>query len=436
MLKFLLKSVLVIGVLVGIGYVGYPPIAKQIAERNKPRWRTAQIEIGTITKVVNATGTIRPTKSVQVGSFVSGPIQDLFVEFNQEVKKDEILATIDPRLFAANVARDEASLVTRVADVERVEALLQRAINDENRAIELRKENVDFIAKSEMDQVKFNVLSLRAQLAIAKAQIKQAEATLTNSQANLDYCEIKSPEDGMIIDRKVEPGQTLAAQFQTPELFVVGVGLREKMHVFADVDESEIGLIRQADLEDQPVTFTVTAYPDDLFEGFIEEVRFSSAETQNVVTYPVVVGSANPDLKLLPGMTADLSFQIKKLENVRKIPKAALRFYPPDKKYVHPDDHKIIDGTAFVSETSNEEDDASQEVPATERIMASRRAKKRHVWKIDGELLRAVEVEIGLSDNSFSELISGDLDENTRLVTGQKAKGEDSGQSPVQVKTN
>lgn len=435
MLKFLLKSTLVIGVLVGIGFVGYPPIAKSIAERNKPRWRTTKVEKGTITKVVNATGTVKPTKSVQVGSFVSGPIQDLFVEFNQEVKRDEVLATIDPRLFAANVARDKATLATRVADVTRVEALLQRAVNDEQRALELRAENVDFIAKSELDQVKFNVLSLKAQLTIAEAQIEQAQATLTNSQANLDYCEIKSPEDGMIINRTVEPGQTLAAQFQTPELFVVGVGLREKMHVFADVDESEIGLIRQAAEEEQPVSFTVTAYPDDLFEGLIEEVRFSSAETQNVVTYPVVVGSPNPELKLLPGMTADLSFQIQEKDDVIKIPKSALRFYPPDKKYVHPDDHKIIDGTAFASSDSGEdEDDAMLDVPAPERIKASKRAKKRHVWKLEGDLLRAVEVEIGLSDNSFSELLSGDLDENTELVTGQKAKGEDAGPSPVKVR--
>ena len=434
MLKFLLKSALVIGVLVGIGYAAYPPIAKQIAERNKPRWRTTRVQQGMITKVVNATGTVKPTKSVQVGSFVSGPIQNLFVEFNQEVKKDEVLATIDPRLIAANVARDEATLATREADVERVTALLQRAINDESRAIELRNENIDFIAKSEMDQVKFNVLSLRAQLTIAEAQIDQAKATLKNSLANLDYCEIKSPEDGMIINRTVEPGQTLAAQFQTPELFVVGVGLREKMHVFADVDESEIGLIRQAADEEQPVTFTVTAYPDDLFEGLIEEVRFSSAETQNVVTYPVVVGSPNPDLKLLPGMTADLSFQIKKLDNVVKIPKSALRFYPPDKKYVHPDDHKIIDGSAFENSDLDNDEDQTTQIPATDRIKASKSAKKRHVWKIEGELLRAVEVEIGLSDNSFSELISGDLDENTELVTGQKAKGEDDGPSPIKVK--
>ena len=335
-MKFFLKFLVVIAILVGIGYAAYPSIAEAIAERNKPRWRTEKVDKGTITKVVNATGTVKPTKSVQVGSFVSGPIVNLHVEFNQEVKQGEMLAEIDPRLFAANVARDKATLATRRAEVQRVEALLQQARNDEARGLALREKNIDFIAQSEMDQLKFGRISLEAQLTIANASIDQAIATLTNSQANLDYCEIRSTEDGMIIDRKVEPGQTLAAQFQTPELFVIGVGMREKMHIFADVDESEIGLIRTAADEKQPVTFTVTAYPDDLFEGLIEEVRFSSAETQNVVTYPVVVGSPNPDLKLLPGMTADLSFQIAKIEDVIRIPKSCASVFPSRQKICAP----------------------------------------------------------------------------------------------------
>lgn len=423
-MKLLIRLLIVLAILGGIGYAAYPAISKQIAERNKPRWRTAKVEKGTITKIVNATGTVRPVKKVQVGSVVSGPIDELYVEFNQEVKENELLATIDPRLFAANVARDKASLATRIAEVERVKALLQQARNDESRAAALREENVDFIAQSELDQVKFNRMSLEAQLTIAQASIDQAKASLSNSEANLFYCEIRSPEAGMIIDRKVEPGQTLAASFQTPEMFVVGVGMREKMHIFADVDESEIGLIRQAADDEQPVTFTVTAYPDDLFEGLIEEVRFSSAETQNVVTYPVVVGCPNPDLKLLPGMTADLSFQVKKLEKVLKIPKAALRFYP-DKTHVHPDDHAIIDGSSY--DSSNEDDDETEELDdssATERVTAGKKAKKRHVWILKDEKLRAIEVRIGLADNRFAELVSGEVTEDMELVTSQKAKGE------------
>lgn len=428
MLKFLLKSLLVIGVLVGIGFLAYPPIAAQIKERNKPRWRTVKVEKGEIIKVVNATGKVRPVKKVQVGSFVSGPILDLFVEHNQEVKANEVLATIDPRLIGATVARDKASLATRFAEVKRVEALLQQARNDESRASALREENVDFIAQAEMDRVKFNRLSLEAQLTIAKASIDQANASLTQSEANLNFCKIRSPEDGMVIERKVEPGQTLASTFQTPELFVIGVGMREKMHIYADVDESEIGLIRNAEKNEQPVTVTVNAYPDDLFEGIIEEVRFSAVETQSVVTYPVVVGAANPDLKLLPGMTADLSFQIEKKEDVVKIPKAALRFYPPNKEHVHPDDQHIIDGSQFDSSTSDDDDDETTEVDelsAAERVLANKKSKKKHVWYVEGDLLRAIEVQIGLSDNRFAELSVGELADETELVTGQKAAGEE-----------
>ncbi len=444
-LKTYIKVLVFLGILGAIGYAAYVPIAKTIAERNKPRWRTAKVKTGDITKMVNATGTVRPVKSLQVGSFVSGPILELNVEFNQEVEANEILAKIDPRLFAANVARDMATLETRKADITRVQALLQQAINDQKRADDLKKQNPDYIADSEMDQIKFSRLSLEAQLVIANASVDQALATLKNSEANLAYCEIRAPEAGIIIDRKVEPGQTLAAQFQTPEMFVIGVGMREKMHIFADVDESEIGLIREAAKTKQPVTFTVDAYRDELFHALIEEVRFSSTTTQNVVTYPVVVGSKNPDLKLLPGMTANLSFQVQKVESVIKIPKAALRFYPPDVNYVHPDDRYIIEGTDFdedesdsdsdsgvkvnVGGSSNNSDDddeqAKEDAPASERVAANLKAKKRHVWKLEGEFLRAVEVRVGISDNRYTQLLSGDLDSDTELVTGQKSAGEE-----------
>jgi len=424
MLKFFLKSLVVIGILVGIGFLAWPPIAKAIAERNKPRWRTVTVDRGDIKEEVNATGSVKPVKSVQIGSFVSGPIQSLYVEFNQEVKANEMLAKIDPRLFAAIVARDKAVLDSRRADVLRAEAMLQQAKNDEQRANRLKERNADFIAQAEMDQVKFNRMSLEAQLTIAQASVEQADASLLQSQANLDFTDIRSPEDGMIIDRKVEPGQTLAAQFQTPELFVVGVGMREKMHIFADVDESEIGLIRQAEIDNQPVKFTVSAYPLDEFEGFIEEVRFSSVENQNVVTYPVVVGAPNPDLKLLPGMTANLSFQIRQESDVIRIPKAALRFYPPKPEYVHPEDRAILEGALADAAPPDADAPTTSRPSATEQVQAKIKAQKRHVWKVDGEFLRAVEVTVGISDNRHTQLVTGELDDSMVLVTGLKAAGE------------
>jgi HlyD family secretion protein len=430
-LKFPIKTTIALAVIGAAGYFSWGPIAAQIEERNKPRWRTVEVETGTLRQKVNATGKVRPVKKVQIGSFVSGPIQDLYVEFNQEVKQNEILARIDPRLFAAGVARDKARKATALADYQRVTALLQQARNDERRAQMLREKNKDFVAQAEMDNVRFSRMSLEAQLVIAEASIEQADAALTQSQANLDYCEIRSPEDGMIIDRKVEPGQTLAAQFQTPELFVVGVGMREKMHIFADVDESEIGLIREAAKTKQPVEFTVTAYPDETFEGFIEEVRFSSAETQNVVTYPVVVGSPNPELKLLPGMTADLSFQINKRIDVVKIPKAAMRFLPADKKFVRESDHHLLE----VGKTDSADDEMEDAGEDTNELDSSEtdqdnsdsevvKSKKKHVWVVDGELLKAVEIEIGISDSRFAELVSGNIEDGAELVIGQKAFGE------------
>ncbi len=423
-MKSLIKWFLILAVVSGVCIGGYIPLSMYFALVNKPRFRTAEVEKGTIVSNVNSTGTVKPTISLQVGSFVSGPLDELFVEFNQEVEKDEVLAKIDPRLFQANVDSSKATYSTRVAEVARVTAQLQQAKNDENRALALYKDDPEFISQSELDQFKFGRMALEAQLDLAKATVEQANANLKNSQQNLDYCTIKAPESGIVIDRKVEPGQTLAAQFQTPELFVIGVNMREKMHIFADVVESDIGLIRKAKEEKRPVKFTVDAYPDDLFEGIIEEVRYNSTETQSVVTYPVVVGAPNPELKLLPGMTANLSFQLEEKVDVIKIPNAALRYYP-DKVHVHESDHPILEGKAIASDVNEEEaageaDNAS----ASQRSEAKAKSRVRHVWYLDGEKLRAIEVKTGISDNKYTELLSGELIEGKQLVTGLKAKGE------------
>lgn len=409
MIKFILKTIVLLAILAAIAGVAYGPISRATSGTTEIQWQTVQPDKGDVVQIVNATGSIKPVKSVQVGSFVSGPIADLHAEFNQEVAANELLAKIDPRLIQADVDRDLASLEIRQAEVHRVESQLQQAKNDQTRADALKKRNKDFIAQSELDRVKFTLLALESQLISAKASVKQAEAQLSNSKQNLEYTNIRSPEDGIIIDRKVEPGQTLAASFQTPELFVVGVGMREKMHVFANIDESEVGLIQEAARTNQPVKFRVDAYPNDIFEGTIEEVRYSSTVTQNVVTYPVVVGAANPDLKLLPGMTAIMAFQIRKANDVLRIPKAAVRFYPLDVERVHPDDRSILEekeqDKSIVNDILAIEDDSS----------------KRHVWIVEGEYLRGIEIQIGISDALYVEVLSGDIDEDSQLVTGEGA---------------
>jgi HlyD family secretion protein len=413
-MKKLLKITVVLALLAGLGWAAYGPLARRWKASHLPRWRTAKVARGEIIATVNSNGTVKPVLEVMVGTFVSGPIIELRADFNQIVKKGELLARIDPRLYAASVARSEAALATREADVENAQALLQQAIRSERRALALQAENEDFISIKEMDTFHYNRKSLEARLKQTQAAVLQAEADLSNSEANLDYTEIRSPVDGMVIDRKIDEGQTLAAQFQTPELFVVAPDMKKKMHVFASVDEADIGLIQRAQQENRPVEFRVDAYPDDLFQGQIEQLRKNSTTTLNVVTYPVVVSAANPDLKLLPGMTASLSFQIAKKENILRIPNEALRFYP-NRQQVRPEDRKIIDGT---QDEENEIPEARRS--AADRAAASRKRDHRHVWVAEGEWLKAVPVEIGLSDMWFSELVAGELTENQSLVTSKK----------------
>ena len=185
-------------------------------------------------------------------------------------------------------------------------------------------------------------MSLEAQLVVAEANVEQGKANLDNSIANLNYTDIRSPEDGIIIDRKIDSGQTVAATFQTPDLFVVAPDMKKKMLVYASVDEADIGHILDAQQTNQPVRFTVDAFPDDLFEGQIYQVRQSATITQNVVTYPVIVESPNPDMKLRPSMTASISFQLREKDKVLRVPNAALRFFP-QREQVHPDDRKLLE---------------------------------------------------------------------------------------------
>lgn len=414
-MRLLIKTVIVLLVIGGIAAAAYRPALDYWRQRNRPVWRTDQVVRGDLVAVVNATGQIQPVLSVQVGAFVSGPIVELPAEFNQEVKENDLLARIDPAIYDAIVQQESAILQVRQAEVQRVEALLQQARNDEQRGDALRARNIDFLSDTEWDQLQFNRMSLEAQLLVAKASVQQAEASLQNAQANLDYTYIRSPVDGIVIDRKIDPGQTLASQFQTPELFIVAPQMREKMHVHALIDEADIGLIREAQIRGLRVEFTVDAYMDDLFPGVIEEIRYSSTTIQNVVTYPVIVAAANLDLKLLPGMTANLSFLVDQREDVLKIPNAALRFFP-EAQHVRESDRGLLDGTGI----ANREERASseQQISADQRALARRRRTQRHVWVEDGEFLRAVAVETGLSDNRYTEIVSGELLEGQSLITG------------------
>jgi HlyD family secretion protein len=423
------KLLLLLLILAGVGYGLSDSVKKYLAARNKVEYRTAEVTRGEIVAVVNVTGKVKPVETIVVGSFVSGPIAEMPVNFNMTVKKGDLLARIDPRLYQARKDADEAALTISRAEVERVRAQLRQARNNEQRAIALRAKRADFVSDNEMDALVALRAALEAQEKIAESAVTQAAANLKNSQANLDYTRIEAPKDGMIINRKIEPGQTLAASFQTPELFEIGVAMREHVHVYASVDESEIGMILAAQLRKEPVHFTVSSYPDDLFAGNIFQVRIHPTETQNVVTYPVVVEAKNPELKLLPGMTANVSFQIESKADVLRISNEALRFYPKKAELVREEDRQLLDGsnwqTRSASDSENNADVLPENISAEAKAEANRSRNKRHVWVQEGKFLRAVEVVIGLSDNKYgryTELVSGDLKPGQALVTGIKEK--------------
>jgi HlyD family secretion protein len=391
------------------------PALNYLKERQRVAYREVDVSRGRIVAVVNSTGTVQPVRSVLVGAAVSGPIKDIFVNFNDEVKKGDLLARIDPLIFDANVARDKAALATRHAELERAKALLQQAKNDESRARALRAENKNFLSDAELDQYVFNRISLEAQVVVAETNVDQAVANLKTSDIYLAYTEIRSPEDGIVIDRKVDPGQTVAASFQTPDLFVVAPDMKKEMLVFASVDEADIGMIRLAKEAGQPVHFTVDAWPDELFTGKITQIRQSATTTQNVVTYPVVVSAANPDLKLINKMTASVSFQLKEMADVLRVPNAALRFFPA-REQVRPEDRAILDSK---TPAAGEVDEQAEKMrSAEEKAELRRKRQRRHIWVVDGDFLRAVEITTGISDNNYTEIVAGELREGQKVVTG------------------
>jgi HlyD family secretion protein len=435
-----MRTLIILGIIVAAlgaaAAAGYKPAMDYWQQRSMPNWKTAEVARGDIVSVVNATGTVKPALQISVGAFVSGPIDaeyqlkdtagtPLFdkdgnpkhiVEFNEEVKKGDVLAKIQDIIYKANKDRDQANLDSRVADLERVRALLWQAKRDEWRALDLREKNDKFIAQSETDKAQFNRMQLEAQEKLSVAAVEQAKAQLEFSVAQLEYTEIRSPADGTVINRKIDPGQTLAAQFQTPELFVIAPDMEKHMYVHASVDEADIGLIRDARIRELPVTFTVDAY-SDLFTGQIEEIRLSSATTQNVVTYPVVIVAPNPERKLLPGMTASISFEVDRKNDCVKIPNSALRFFPQP-QHVRTEDKPLLEGQQDAQAEQEELPDSG--LAAHERAEARKKRSRRHVWIQDGFKLRAVEVHAGISDSHFTELVSGDLKPSDKLIIGIK----------------
>jgi HlyD family secretion protein len=282
---------------------------------------TSPVTQGEIVDTVGATGTLQAVTTVQVGSQVSGTILSLGADFNSIVHKGQIIAQLDPSLLQAQVKQAEANLERSQADLDRNRVELVDAQTKYKRAQELATKSL--LPLSELDAAKIAVDSAQAQVKSAEASVVQARASLNQNQVNVDHTTINSPIDGIVIQRSVDVGQTVAASLQSPTLFSIAADLT-KMQVNANIDESDIGRIRPGQIS----TFRVDAYPGEQFEGTVEQVRLQPVDLSNVTTYATIINVPNPGMKLKPGMTANLRVQIARRDNVLRVPNAAIRFRP------------------------------------------------------------------------------------------------------------
>lgn len=318
-----------------VAAVGYAAWRHFGTAGDAPKYKLAKAEIGALTSIVSSTGTLNPVVSVQVGSQVSGQIKELYVDFNSPVRAGQLIARIDPETFQLRVRQAEAdlestraSVAVQKAEVARVTATLM----DAGRDLERKKMLVEkgFISAADRDKAQATHEVAKAALDVALAQannssavVRQRESQLAQAQVDLERTAIRSPVDGVVVKRSVDTGQTVAASLQAPELFVIARNLTD-MQVDTSIDEADVGRIAVG----QKATFTVDAFPGRSFSGHVIQVRKAATVVSNVVTYIVIVSAANPDLTLLPGMTANVRVITAEKERALRVPNAALRFQP------------------------------------------------------------------------------------------------------------
>ena len=315
MKKALFVTLLLGGAAVAYGYYGLRTV------EFVPEVSTTRVTMGDVVDTVGATGALEAVTTVQVGSQVSGIIQELYVDFNSIVREGDVIMRLDPSLFETQLEQARANLLRAEADVERLRVAVDDAATQLARSRELAAG--ELISETELETAMVSLRSAEAQLKSAEAQVTQAQASLNQNEVNLEHTVIRAPIDGIVTSRLVDIGQTVAASFQAPELFVIAADLT-KMRVIANIDESDVGRIRPS----QRVTFTVDAYPAEEFEGSVSQIRLEPIVTQNVVTYATVIDAPNPDLKLKPGMTATVNIEVARRNDVLRVPTAALRFRP------------------------------------------------------------------------------------------------------------
>lgn len=339
-------------------------------KEEKITFDTAAVAPANIMNSITATGTIEPVTSVTVGTQVSGIVSKLFVDYNSVVKKGQVIAELDKTNLMSQLNTAKTQLATaqsqlnyQTANYKRYKTLFEKGL----------------VAADDFDNAKLSYTQAKEQVVSAKEEVQRA-------QTNLGYATITSPIDGMVLSKSVEEGQTVAASFSTPELFTIAQDLTN-MQVVADVDEADIGNVK----EGERVTFTVDAYPDDTFEGEVKQVRQEATTTNNVVTYEVVISAPNADLKLKPGLTANVTIYTAERKGVLSVPSKALRFTP----------QKETVGKMKIVDVAN---------------------AKNKVWTIEGNSIVAHKVNIGMTDGTNTQIVGG-IAEGTKVVTGLNVTG-------------
>lgn len=339
-------------------------------KEEKITFDTAAVAPANIMNSITATGTIEPVTSVTVGTQVSGIVSKLFVDYNSVVKKGQVIAELDKTNLMSQLNTAKTQLATaqsqlnyQTANYKRYKTLFEKGL----------------VAADDFDNAKLSYTQAKEQVVSAKEEVQRA-------QANLGYATITSPIDGVVLSKSVEEGQTVAASFSTPELFTIAQDLTN-MQVVADVDEADIGDVK----EGERVTFTVDAYPDDTFEGEVKQVRQEATTTNNVVTYEVVISAPNADLKLKPGLTANVTIYTAERKGVLSVPSKALRFIP------------------------------QKETVGKMKIVDAANAKNK-VWTIEGNSIVAHKVNIGMTDGTNTQIVGG-IAEGTKVITGLNVTG-------------
>lgn len=362
------KKLALIGIIIAVTAIS----GIMVKANSTPKFITAPVTKRTITQIVEASGTINPVNTVSVGSTVSGLISAIYVDFNSVVKKGQLLAEIDPRTFQATVDQNLAAVNNAEAALAEVQATLEMSTKTYNRYKNLYSRN--FIPKSELDQAESDYKAGLAKVNAAKFKIQQTRAQYEQSLVNLNYTKVIAPVDGMIISREIDLGQPVAATLQAPELFTIAQDL-EEMQIEVNVSEADIGEVK----EGQNVIYTLDGYPNSEFEGKVTQVRISPTTVSNVVTYSVIVKVDNADLKLKPGMTANVSIITSEEKDVLCVPNRALKFTPPEN---------------------------------------NQRYEQQGLWIVEKGKAHRVNIKTGATDDNYTQVISDEISEGTQVAVG------------------